>query len=441
MVWRICILLLALKIFSAPCQASPAEPAYQRKAEQVEADYRAYAQELARIYDELLDRTRKESPTLYAKLKGEPPRPARHGYQLLPPILPDPPDVATAPDARVRATPSAYSWNWTDELIRAERAKVDELESRIKGSTGKSRQDARLVDDYLSLEPRQGWLGSHVQYNRFWQAEVRKDRPRFDRLTRVYDEVMRRQELLDALGLQGAAFRKRALELLSPETNKVPSVSNLGPEALRGDLQERARALSREIHSGEEGFSKPAYLTLRHPAPRRWVVEVPVYTDIRDEAFLTRLRKIVETRWSARDGGKVYAVHLRLIRISPEKLYAPGKPLEDGAEVNLDAHVAKFPKDGAVITTGAASTYAIPGRFVALGAAPIEENVLAHEFGHLLGFTDTYIRAYHDLGDAGLEILEIMPDPQDIMCAPGRGHVLPEHFEELIGVENPSAVP
>lgn len=85
-------------------------PGYEQKAAQVEAHYQAFTQSIARIYDELIQRTQKEAPAIYAKLKGEPPHPAKHGYQLLPKIVPGGPPVALEGPDRPRVTPQAYTW-------------------------------------------------------------------------------------------------------------------------------------------------------------------------------------------------------------------------------------------------------------------------------------------------------------------------------------------
>jgi len=57
---------------------------------------------------------------------------------------------------------------------------------------------------------------------------------------------------------------------------------------------------------------------------------------------------------------------------------------------------------------------------------------LAHEFGHILGFSDGYVRGYKDLGENGFQIMEVVSDPNDIMAAPLTGVVLPSHFEMML---------
>ena len=100
--------------------------------------------------------------------------------------------------------------------------------------------------------------------------------------------------------------------------------------------------------------------------------------------------------------------------------------------MNLKAHTARFPKDGGVLTTGTKSTYAIPRRSIVLGPKTIGTRTLAHEFGHILGFTDRYFRGYRNLESDGYKILEAVPNLFDIMASPGNGQVLRSHFNDLL---------
>jgi hypothetical protein len=159
---------------------------------------------------------------------------------------------------------------------------------------------------------------------------------------------------------------------------------------------------------------------------------VPVYSDIRNTSFLDAMVGAIEKVWAVDEKDASYRLKIGLRRISPKKLYAGAAPPKRGEHLDVSAHVARFPEDGAVITTGSNSTYAIPARFIALGPQDISHNVMAHEFGHILGFIDGYFRGYRDLKDEGFEVLEIVPDADDIMCTPGAGFVRKHHFEKLI---------
>jgi tetratricopeptide (TPR) repeat protein len=67
-----------------------------------------------------------------------------------------------------------------------------------------------------------------------------------------------------------------------------------------------------------------------------------------------------------------------------------------------------------------------------VGSEDVPEESLAHEFGHLLGFRDEYVRGYRDLGTEGYEILEILPDGKDIMATSGGGGIHRYHFNALV---------
>ncbi|HLQ78619.1 MAG TPA: hypothetical protein VK210_14770, partial [Terriglobia bacterium] len=113
-------------------------------------------------------------------------------------------------------------------------------------------------------------------------------------------------------------------------------------------------------------------------------------------------------------------------------LYEKDPAPKRGEHIDMKVHTARFPSDGVILTTGAEMTNAIVKRYLALGPGDISERLLAHEFGHLLGFPDGYIRGYKDLGEKGFEILELTSFFDDIMSAPRDGSVQPAHFKLIL---------
>jgi hypothetical protein len=159
---------------------------------------------------------------------------------------------------------------------------------------------------------------------------------------------------------------------------------------------------------------------------------VRLYTDIEDEAFLSAAKAAIEEMWQASEAGVQYAVEIDLHRAPASQLYEAGNIPGRGDHLDLQRHAARFPTDGAVLTTGAESTHSFVGRYVALGPGDLSRRTLAHEFGHLLGFRDGYIRGYRDLGDGGFEILELTSSFDDIMTAPRQGRVQAAHFKLIL---------
>lgn len=173
-------------------------------------------------------------------------------------------------------------------------------------------------------------------------------------------------------------------------------------------------------------------MRLEHPTRHLWIVHVPFYTDIADAAFVHAFQTAVEDVWRVRDGADAFRVQLTITPVPTTQLYGQQTAPGQGAGLDLRTHIALFPAAGAVLTTGASTTHVTAGRGIALGPHDLAPHVLAHEFGHILGFQDMYFRGYQDLGVDGYQVMEVVADPEDIMGAPGFGAVLRRHFAHLI---------
>jgi hypothetical protein len=277
----------------------------------------------------------------------------------------------------------SYSWPITDGYIAGEGVKLDRAEETLKYVSNTTVEDkpgviADLVAEYRRLLNNQRTIDQYIQYNQFWQRSIAQDRVRFDQLTKVY-ELMKSDD---------------------------PDIT----QAIREVLGKPA---------------VPSFIKIdRSSAPGRVVIRVPVYTDIEDQEFLAKAKRAIEDRWQARDDDTLYRVEIEF-RQSP--------PLAQlGDHIDVRAHAAKFPEDGAVLTTGAQTTHSFVGRYIALAPGDLPARTLAHEFGHVLGFRDGYIRGYRDLGDHGFEIMELTSVFDDIMSAPREGHVQVAHFRLLM---------
>jgi hypothetical protein len=142
----------------------------------------------------------------------------------------------------------------------------------------------------------------------------------------------------------------------------------------------------------------------------------------------------MEDIWHLRSSKDDFSIQPHFSYVSPEHLYGTDKPPRTGQRMNIRKHVEQFPADGAVLTTGARTTH-VDGRAIILGPHDITKRVLAHEFGHILGFRDAYFRGYKDLAEDGFQVMEIVADSIDIMGDPATGAVLRRHYEKLTSVD------
>lgn len=361
--------------------AAPQDPgAYVRQDERVEQHFREYRQKLDDFHDRLHKAVEEEAPDLLPRLRESPPEPVLYGYGLLPELVEDPPPPVRQSGFAFRT----YNWVLTGGYIDGEEEKLRRTNAdflrlqEISDQTAKGQVIEQLVNGYRELVSSQKAIDQHVQYNRFWQRAIAADRARFDQLTQIYN-LMKAQDA---------------------EINSVVRQALGTPNV-------------------------PSFLKVVERDADHIVIRVPVYTDIENDAFLARARTAIEQSWQVKDGSTDYRaeVEFRYLSINPPK---------PGEHFDLRAYAAQFPMDGALLTTGAESTHAFVGRYIALGTGALSFKTLAHEFGHILGFRDGYVRGYRDLGDDGFEIMELTSAFDDIMSAPGEGLVQPSHFKLIL---------
>jgi hypothetical protein len=359
-------------------QTSDFQPAYEREGDRVEQEFHAYQEKLSAFFVTLRDLLDQPpiNPQL-PRLQNAAPAQLTYGYGVLPRIT----DAAPSGVAPSVSTFS-YSWPVTETYIKNEEIKLDQVRAQLANiadvpSDVRTTIISNAVQDYRRLAADQRIVDQYVQYNRFWQRSIAQDRARFDQLTKVY-------------------------ELL---TSDRPDMS----VAIRDVLGKPAA---------------PSFVKVNREQPERIRFQVPVYTDIEDQEFLAKAKSAIEDMWQARDNDISYALEIEF-----RNMPSAG---ESGAHIDVRAHVAKFPEDGAVLTTGGQTTYSLVGRYIALGPGDLSTRTLAHEFGHVLGFRDGYVRGYRDLGEHGFEILELTSVFDDIMSAPREGHVQAAHFKLMI---------
>jgi hypothetical protein len=384
--------------------ATPARAPYLQRGDEVEKDYGAYRKLLENFFDALHQRLEKGAPELLPGLV--PPALVPYGYQILPNLLPDLPRR----DRGSRIMLSPFSWPRLERAVERDGRKLDTLSFRLAdmvraADTNRRREYGVLVEEYKKLLTGQKLIANQIQYNRFWQGDIATHPVWYAKLKSLQEAALERQLLDDALSFGDDHFEPR--------------------------LRARADSLTRRIEDWIQMSATPDFVHVDHPAPHRWVVRVLVYTDIQDSAFVEGFRAAIENGWRVHDGEDDFGVKLEIRRVSPAELYPDGHIPLNGAHIDLDAHAARFPQDGVVLTTGGNAVRAL-ARAIILSPFAARPAVLVHEFGHMLGFKDGYFRSYDDLGPDGYEVLEVVLPPEDVVAAPNDGRVRREHFEQIL---------
>lgn len=399
--------------------------AYIDRGDRVEKRYKDYSKRLAQHYAALIAAVKQHAPDLLAHI--QPSNPILHGYQILPRIM------AGAPaEKHAHMKPVAYSWPWTDRLIENELSEIKYSEMELRRAvevTSTERRTAleRLARYYGHLSRRLQNIHAHVQYNRLWQAAIAANLPDYDRETVLLGDVVERQRIIDRLHRGHPGF----------EVSRVYLDAPLGVAQLTGSLRKREAWLSRQIEQAIGQMQSPDFIKSEN-LDGKWILHLPLFTDIEDRDYVTAVEQIIESSWQLNDGKNSYRVELDVRHISTEALYAGKEKPYPGQQIEILRHLQRFPSGGAILTTGALTTHVLNYAIV-LGPQPVAPQVLAHEFGHILGFRDRYVRGYKNLGEHGFQVMEVVADHEDIMAATSRGVVQRSHFLKLLERQRPDA--
>jgi hypothetical protein len=264
-------------------------------------------------------------------------------------------------------------------------------------------------------------IDAHIQYNHLWQAAIAADRAGYDQATALESQVIERRKIADQLNHLGVKMGVRVASSTSSAT---------GLRELTMRLQAREALLSQQINQVFSRVNTPGFVQLENTNEAS-IIHVPLFTDIADEEFVNKVKHIVETTWRLTERAKTFRVELNVAYLPAFTLYGEGNSPSPGQQIDVRRHLQRFPSDGAILTTGALTTH-VQGHAIILGPHTISAKVLAHEFGHILGFRDRYIRGYKNLGENGFQVTEVIADPEDIMSATSQGLVLPAHFTSLV---------
>lgn len=346
-----------------PSPAAPPPPPWQQVTAWLDGEVARFSHSLGEAHATLLRRAKDGADeAAIERLQPTPPKPRARGYGLLPPIRPDLPVTTTPVGSRRYALEEVsvmYARDVRDAALLAARAGAGELGAQVA--------------EYQRLKGRHDSLQRQIAYHRYWQDAVPKYEAYFQGRNRIGAKVDR-------------------MQLLRLDPGKAAE----------------AQALHDEIQAELAPFTPNKALRLVADADGARRLDVEIATDVADDAFLARMRDAIVREWSECAASKRanLRVDVRWRRMTADDWRAPPPPA--GELVDQDAHLARFPEGALVLTTGVASTVAMMNRAILLGTDPIRPRELAHEFGHLVGFQDAYLRTYE--GDAngpyGLRLVE-----------------------------------
>ena len=314
-----------------------------------------------------------------------------------------------------------YSWPATETLIAAELDAIADMDAELRSADNlgfRARRSVyqRLAAGYQALRGGQENIAAHIRYNRFWQRMIAMRRPEYDRETALYNAAVKR-DVLDRLA---QALGKVA----RPRIAGIAAALGFDLSDLAKQFRDKANSIDRELEKQTETPEPPSFVRLERRSEHGWVLHVPFSTDIRDPRYIGLFKTAIEKIWHVRDGADEFSVKLGFSILAPAGTRRSGEP-------SLEHRLESVGSETAFLTTGGTVTYA-QGTAIVLGSEAVSPKVLAHEFGHVLGFRDNYFRGYRDIGTDGIEIMEADANPQDIMGAPETGNVSKAHFRRLI---------
>jgi hypothetical protein len=389
------VIAAALVGCSSPVGSSstPAQPEpWRHVASQLEEERGRMAGQLERAHGVLLERARAEGrDELVDRLEPEPPRPRPTGYGMLPELL------ENAEPKPVELTETRYSLERLSMRFARSGSDAALLARRVAADPGLPLEP--WVDEFERLRDEMRNLEEHLDYHETWQIEVPKWLAYFQDRNGVIADV------------HGLEVRRAA-----------------------GAPDEEIETRRRSIVERVAPFRPVPGLALADDGELQ-LLTVPLVTDIEDDAFLDQFVEAVEGAFSsdAAPRQKRFALRLEIEHVAPAVLYPEGVPAL-GAAIDCDGHLARFAPRSLILTTGAESTFALPARAVLLGSGPIERRVLAHEFAHLIGFTDAYVRGFEGTVGAswGVELIEWTGLTDDLMGDPAAGAVSDAMVERLL---------
>lgn len=380
--------------------SGPSKWPWQRVLTSLRAERDRFAAELEQARGVLIARAEKENPELVQRLTDRPAVPHRTGYGLLPDIEPDQSLREIEPRRQtyaLEALNTVSATNLRNATLLSLRV-VEEPTAPLE----------RLVTEYEQLRSKLDHLDSHIDYHSMWQQAAIDDAEFFARQNRIHERTLEWEQ----------------------------SRANVDPQASESTRMEIAGLVA--------PFRRTPGLAIELDASGTRVLQVSVVTDIIDAPFLEKFRRAALAAFSESEAARSrrFRVDLTFDQMVPESLYPDGPP-KIGAAIDEDVHVARFPNGALVLTTGAKRTHAFVGRYIQLGTDPTASRSLAHEFAHLLGFKDAYLRAFEGTPDDpfGCVFVEWTGLRNDLMGNPSRGLVTVAMIDQLLRAYAPDSRP
>lgn len=371
----------------------PDEPTWRSALTWLKGERDRLAKNLETAHALLLERAQRGHPDLVARLEPSPPRPMPTGYGVLPRLGENDPLATAQPRER------SYSLERVSTSFVGEMRDAAMLASHAVGN-GQANLEAQ-VTEFERLKKRLRKLEEHMSYHEWWQRAVIDD-------ARYFAE---RNEV-------------------------VATTRDWRRWVATGEDPERAQRMERDIIERVAPFRPTNGLAIETATDGARTLTVEVHTDVTDEVFLAAMTAGIDAAWN--DAPAMRAARLRveltLVRHAGADLYPEGVPAH-AESIDAADHLARFPANTLVITTGATSTHARVGRYVLLGPAKVTPRTLAHEFGHLLGFSDAYLRGYDGQPDDrfGVVLVEWSGLLDDLMGDSRGGCVSEGMTDRLLG--------
>ncbi len=395
--WHLSILLLIILVLSATAHTAQPLP-WEEKHQQLLHQRDLIFEQLDEIHSVLVPRVQEEDPVLLKRLSLDPPQSRATGYGLLPEVKDN------APQAPVAPKQTFYSLKWLEGRLNEELESVEKLANDIPGTTKLEPLVARFEQSLKKLRN----LENNLTYHKYWQKAV----------------------------VQYAAYFRKKNELVALAREMNTLITNSGPP-------EKIAELRQQLLQRTAPFRPTRGLQILNLEEGEMVLPVTVCTDIENLEFLHAFKEGVQEAFSLSSAAQTHRFSVDLIwrLIRADTLYPDGVPVR-GASIVMSAHRTLFTNCSLVLTTGAPSLNALVGNRIFLGTRPVSRRTLAHEFGHLLGFEDAYVRGYdgETSGPYGVVIVEWTGLTADLMGDSGRGRVSEEMITTLINAYGELAV-